>query len=118
MEFQGQKAIFLQIADMLQEGILNGKWPPGERIPSVRDFASSVEVNPNTVMRAYTYLQEQDIVANKRGIGFFVSEEALQNIIKIKRKEFVEIEVPRISKMMRLLNISIDELEKYFSGTE
>ena len=51
MEFQNSKAIYLQLADHLCLAILNGTYPEDERIPSVRDFAASVEVNANTAVR-------------------------------------------------------------------
>ncbi|HEV7378757.1 MAG TPA: GntR family transcriptional regulator, partial [Dyadobacter sp.] len=56
MEFKDKQSIYLQIADYICEQILLAKWPPGERIPSVRDLASTLEVNPNTVMRTYDFL--------------------------------------------------------------
>ena len=110
MEFHSQQAIFLQIADLLTDGILEKKWQTDERIPSVREMATSIEVNPNTVMRAYTYLQDQGIIANKRGIGFFVTIDSISRIIDLKRTEFFTQEVPRISKNLKLLNISLNEL--------
>ena len=110
MEFHSQQAIFLQIADLLTDGILEKKWGPDERIPSVRELATSIEVNPNTVMRAYTYLQDQGIISNKRGIGFFVTADSVSKIIELKRTEFITQEVPRISKNLKLLNLSLVEL--------
>lgn len=106
MEFHSQRAIFLQIADLLTDGILEKKWNAEERIPSVRELAASIEVNPNTVMRAYTFLQEQGIIANKRGIGFFVDPEATSRIIDLKRTEFIAKEIPRIAKTIKLLGLS------------
>ena len=111
MEFHSQRAIFLQIADLLTDGILEKKWVADERIPSVRELGSSIEVNPNTVMRAYTFLQEQGIIVNKRGIGFFVTKEAMERIIELKREEFITQEIPRLSKTLELLNISLEELK-------
>lgn len=118
MEFHGQKAIFLQIADFLTEGILEGKWNPEQRIPSVRESAASMEVNPNTAMRAYSFLQDHDIIINKRGIGFFVTTNAISKIIAIKRREFIDSEVPKISKTMKLLDLSFDELKKLLNEIE
>lgn len=118
MEFHGKKAIFLQIADLLADGIMEEKWKADERIPSVREFAASLEVNPNTVMRAYSYLQDQEIIDNKRGIGFFVTSNAISKIIEIKRKEFIDSEVPKISKIMTLLDLSFDELKKLLNDIE
>lgn len=111
MEFHSQKAIFLQIADLLSDGILEKKWDVDERIPSVRELASSLEVNPNTVMRAYTFLQEQGIILNKRGIGFFVTPDAINRIIELKKEEFITIEIPRLAKTLKLLNFSLEEVK-------
>jgi len=110
MEFHSQQAIFLQIADLLTDGILVKKWGPDERIPSVREMATSIEVNPNTVMRAYAYLQDQGIIVNKRGIGFFVAADSVSKIIDLKRADFIANDVPRISKTLKLLNISFNEM--------
>ena len=111
MEFHSQRAIFLQIADLLTDGILEKKWVADERIPSVRELAASIEVNPNTVMRAYTFLQDQEIIANKRGIGFFVTIGSVSKIINLKREEFIAQEIPRIAKTLKLLNLSLEDVK-------
>ena len=74
MEFKDTQTIYLQIADHFCENILRKKWNPGDRIPSVREMAVNIEVNPNTVMRTFNYLQDKGIIFNKRGIGYFVSD--------------------------------------------
>ena len=73
MNFKESKAIYLQIADRICDEILLGQYPEEERIPSVREYAAIVEVNANTVMRSFDYLQVQNIIYNKRGIGYFVA---------------------------------------------
>ena len=118
MEFHSQRAIFLQIADLLTDGILEKKWGADERIPSVRELAASIEVNPNTVMRAYTFLQDQNIIINKRGIGFFVTSDSVAKIIELKRAEFITLEIPKLSKILKLLNISFDEMGRMMSEYE
>lgn len=115
MEFNREKAIFLQIADLLFESILKGKWGEQERIPSTREMAVSLEVNPNTVMRTYTYLQEQEVLFNRRGIGYFVSGSAKKKIRAIKQEEFVRTELPRLVKWMRLLDIEFDDLKRIYN---
>ena len=80
MDFKSTKGIYLQIVDNLCRQILEGQLQSGDRVASVRDLAAEFEVNHNTVMRAYTNLQESGIFDNKRGIGFFVSENALELI--------------------------------------
>ena len=71
MKFKESKSIYLQIADRICDEILQGQYMEEERIPSVREYAATVEVNANTVVRTYDYLQGQEIIYNKRGIGYF-----------------------------------------------
>src|SRR5215217_7617876 len=110
MEFKDKQAIYLQIADFLCEQILLGKWPPGERIPSVRDLAGMLEVNPNTVMRTYDFLQNKEIIYNKRGIGYSADENALSKILSYRKERFLEIEMPEVFRTLHILNISMEEL--------
>jgi GntR family transcriptional regulator len=114
VDFSNDQAIYLQIADHFFENILLGKWRPGDRIPSVREMAVSIEVNPNTVMRTFTYLQDKGIIYNKRGIGYFVSDDGLERTLALRKEDFVTRELPRLFKFMSLLNISVDDLRKYF----
>ena len=116
MEFKNTKGIFLQIADSISEKVVEGKYPPGEKIPSVRDLAAELGVNPNTVMRTYSELQTREIIDNKRGVGYYVSADAVEIIRKWKRKEFFEIELPLIVRQTRILDITLDELKPYFES--
>ena len=61
MDFKETQAIYLQIVDLVCDHIVTGKWKAQERIPSVRELGVQLEVNPNTVMRAYDYLQAREI---------------------------------------------------------
>lgn len=106
MNFNSNKAIYLQIADFICENILMENWKAEERIPSVREFAINIEVNPNTVMRTYSFLQDRDIIYNKRGIGYFISEDAFEKTLKLKKKEFMNKDLPEFLKKMKLLNIN------------
>nr|GFD52108.1 hypothetical protein [Tanacetum cinerariifolium] len=65
MEFTNNEAIYLQIAGYVGDNILRQQWPPDGKIPSVRDLAAELQVNPNTVMRTYDFLQNQGTVYNK-----------------------------------------------------
>ena len=114
MEFKNTKGIFLQIADSISEKVMEGKYPPGEKIPSVRDLATEMGVNPNTVMRTYSELQSRGIIDNKRGLGFYVTIDAVRIIHQWKRDEFFEIDLPLIVRQTKILNISFDELKPYF----
>ncbi|OGT51914.1 MAG: GntR family transcriptional regulator [Gammaproteobacteria bacterium RIFCSPHIGHO2_12_FULL_41_15] len=114
MEFQEKKAIYLQIADYVAEQILLNKWLPQQKIPSIREFAVDIAVNANTVIRAYTYLQEQKIIDMRRGIGYFVLDCAVENIKRLKKQIFFQIELPALFKSMHLLNIHFSEIEKIY----
>src|ERR1700712_1300866 len=105
MNFKDKDAIYLQIAAYVTEHITLGKWLPEEKVPSVRELAVELQVNPNTVMRAYEYLQNQEIIFNKRGLGLFVAPDAVSRI-KTKRKErFVKQELPDFFASLYLLDI-------------
>ena len=114
MEFGDSNAIYLQIADQLCENILLNKWNPGDRIPSVRELAVSIEVNPNTVMRTFNYLQDKGIIYNKRGIGYFVSDEGFQKTKDLRKEDFVNNELPKFFKALRLLNLNMDDVNSYY----
>jgi len=114
MKFKDQKAIYLQIADFLLENILAGQLPPGKRIPSVRDMAVSIQVTTNTTLRAYNYLQDHDIIFNKRGVGYFLAEDGYEKTQTLKRKIFLKETVPELFKQMRLLKIDFSELEALY----
>ena len=111
MEFKDKQSIYLQIADYICEQILLGKWPPGERIPSVRDLAAALEVNPNTVMRTYDFLQNKEIIFNKRGIGYSSDDKAVERILLYRKERFLESELPDLFRTLYLLNINMDELQ-------
>ena len=106
MNFKQDRAIYLQIADYITENILSGIWKENDRIPSVRDLAVSIEVNPNTVVRTYNYLQEKGIIYNQRGIGYFIAENALKKTQLLEREIFFNEQLPQVFKTMELLEWS------------
>ena len=111
MEFRDNKAIYLQIAEYVCEHILLENWKIDEKVPSVRELAVQMEVNPNTVMRTYELLQNKNIINNKRGIGFFVAEDATENARNYKKTMFIDDELPVLFRNMYLLSIGLDELK-------
>jgi GntR family transcriptional regulator len=117
MEFKNTKGIYLQIADNISEKVLKGTYSPGEKIPSVRDLAAEMGVNPNTVMRTYNELQARKIIGNKRGVGYYVNDLAADIVLEWKKKEFFETELPLIIRQTRVLNISFEELKPYFESS-
>ena len=110
MDFNNTQTIYMQIVDWVFEQILTSALKPGDKAKSVRELAVLFEVNPNTVMRSYDYLQTNEIFINKRGIGFFVTENAVEKIKMLRKKQFMEEEVPIFIKNMKLLGIDINEI--------
>ncbi|MGN7987092.1 GntR family transcriptional regulator [Pedobacter sp. 22226] len=114
MEFNNNKAIYLQIAEYVCEQILLGKWKADEKIPSVREMAIEMEVNPNTVMRTYELLQGKNILNNKRGIGFFLADDTIDQVKQYRKTSFIDDELPNLFRNLYLLEIDFDELKSRY----
>ncbi len=116
MEFQNGKSIFLQIADSITDKVVSGEFPAGEKIPSVRELASEMGVNPNTIMRTYSELQAMSIIENQRGIGYFVNLQAQKIILEGKKEEFFSKVLPEFLRQASLLGITSGELKKHIEN--
>jgi len=114
MEFKDNPAIYIQIAEYVCEQILLKKWKLGDKLISIRDLAVNMEVNPNTVQRAYDFLQQKEIITNKRGIGYFIEETATESILEFRREQFMELELPVLFRNMYLLKIDFREIKNQF----
>lgn len=110
MEYNEHKPIYLQNVDLMQEYILRGEWREEERIPSVREMGAMVGVNPNTIVRSYQLLESQEIIYNKRGLGYFVKEGAVERIKESLKREFIANELPQFKAKARMLGITNEEL--------
>ncbi|MEO7213405.1 GntR family transcriptional regulator [Mucilaginibacter sp.] len=111
MEFREKQAIYLQIAEYVCEQILLKQWPLEAKILSIRDLAVMMQVNPNTVQRAYDFLQQREIITNKRGVGYFVEGDAMARVIAFRKEQFLENELPVFLRSMYLLDIPVEEIE-------
>jgi GntR family transcriptional regulator len=116
MEFSLPKGIFQQIADQMRDRILQGEWLEGERIPSIRELAVEIGVNPNTVTKSYQSLTDLRVIENQRGRGYFVASGAKETILADMREEFICDELPRVVRTMRLLDFGIDEFTEQFTN--
>lgn len=115
MQFQTNgQAIYLQIADYVCEKVLLNEWKPEEKIPSVRELAVQLEVNPNTVVRTYEFLRQQEIIYDKRGIGYFISPAGYKNALTFRKLEFTEKELPALFRIMYILGLEPDDLKSGF----
>ncbi|MBP1675761.1 MAG: transcriptional regulator, GntR family [Bacteroidetes bacterium] len=110
IDFKLTKGIFQQIADNLCHQILEGKLLPGERVPSVRDLAADYEVNRNTLLRTYSVLEDAGMIVNKRGVGFFVADNAVELIRNNEKKEFFSNDLPEFMRKVKLLKLTESDL--------
>lgn len=115
MNFNNDKAIYLQIADRLCDEILMDRYTENGRVPSVREYSVLLEVNTNTAVRSYEALSTAGIIFNKRGLGYFVSPGAKQRIISERREEFMKQRLPELFRSMQLLDISISDVDAAWS---
>jgi len=114
MQFRETQSIYLQIADYVCEKILLKEWPPGDRIPSVRELAVQLEVNPNTIMKTYEFLQQEKVIFNQRGIGFFAAHDAIQQATRYRRDWFIEKDLPQVFRSLFLLGMDPEELKPLY----
>lgn len=115
MNFSNNKAIYLQIADDINDRILTRRLKPEERIPSTRDLSAQYQVNINTIMRTVEYLQSKNIIFNKRGIGYFVTATAPDTIINLKSENFMNNELNYFFRQLYLIGIEPAQLAQLYS---
>ena len=117
MTFTNDKPIYIQMADRLCDEILSGRYKDDDRIPSVREYAVLLEVNTNTAVKAYEQLAREEIIYNKRGLGYFVTPGAKKQILKARKQEFMKEKLPELFRQMRLLDISITDITTVWEKT-
>lgn len=113
-----EKTIFGKIAYLICEEILKGNYKSEDRLPGVRDLAVTYEINYNTVLRAMEVLQREEIVYQKRGIGYFVCPDAKKRLLKGQKDEFKRQQLPELFRQARILGISIDEIVEEWNKSE
>ena len=101
MQFDPNKAIYLQIADHIMNRIMDGTFSTDQRVPSVRELAAEMEVNPNTTVRSYEWLEQRGIIFNRRGCGYFVAANGHEIVSGMRRAEFYADELPRFFERIR-----------------
>lgn len=110
IEFHPEKPIYLQIIDFAYGQILTGAWEPGARIPSVRELAVLMNVNTHTILKAYESLQAGGILEVRRGMGYYLGEDAREKVNIERRRQFLEQETPAFLSRMRMLGLTLDDV--------
>ncbi len=109
-DFHTSQPIFVQIRQRLIEMILRGQAREGEALPSVRQIAADLSVNPLTVTKAYDALVEIGVVEKRRGLGMFVREGAREELLAHERRQFLKEDWPRIAARIRALELDLRQL--------
>jgi GntR family transcriptional regulator len=104
------RPVYLRLRDEIAAAIIDGRYPEGEMLPSVRAFAAEQGANPLTVAKAYQQFQTDDLIRVQRGVGMFVREGAAERLRAAERAEFIDHEWPRIRDRMARLGIEPAEL--------
>lgn len=114
MDFNDNKPIYLQLADQIMDEVERQDIGAETRLMSVREYAAQTGVNPNTVLRTYTWLQDNGIIYNKRGIGYFFEDDARSQVISMRREIFFKKEMPIFIGRMKSLGIELKTFEETY----
>ncbi len=94
-------AVYRQIIDAVKEDLASGRLLPDQELPSVRQLAAQIKVNPNTVARAYRELISEGVVYSRQGMGFYIRQthkEEWQDIKNEMKRLVVEAKVKQVDK--------------------
>lgn len=114
IEFNEKTPIYLQIMDLIKMDIVTGKLKANDKLPSVRDMAMNLKVNPNTLQRSYQELERLGIVYTQRGTGTFVGEE--KNMVEDLKKEMSKEVIDSFILRMKSLGFTDNEIIKSISS--
>ena len=103
---------YASILQHVGDRILLGIYPEGDRIPSVRDMAVQMEVNPITITRAYDRLQQLGVIYPQRGMGYYVSPGAVEILRQERLARFKNETIPELKQTLSLLGITPRELSE------
>ena len=99
--------------DFCYSKIMEGEWEPDCRIPSVKELSVAMVVNNRTVLQAYDNMQADATIYQRRGLGYYVSPDARNIILEMRRKEFYDFTLPEVKQLMCALGLSFDDIKKF-----
>ena len=107
INYKDPRPIYEQVRDALRQLILSGAIAPGEKLPSVRELAASLAINPNTIQRAYMELEQQGLICPVKGKGSFVTDSS--RIRQIGMEETLS-ELKEIAEKGKALGVGEEEM--------
>ncbi|MBD5277845.1 MAG: GntR family transcriptional regulator [Bacteroides sp.] len=110
------RPIYVKLADLICDRILTDEYRKMERIPSVREYAVSQQVNPATAARAFEMLERNGVIFNKRGLGFFVTEDAKSIIRKMRIDTLLGEESKIFFSRIAVLDVTPEQLRDMYAN--
>ena len=110
MRFQGEKPIFLQLAEQLENGILSGAYPEGSQVPSITEYAATYQINPATALKGINQLVNAGLLYKKRGIGMFVAPGAREVLLRQRSEDFYHDYVQAMVREGKGLGLTLEQL--------
>ena len=114
-EMESGRPIYIQIVDKISMQIVSGQYRPGDKLPSVRELAAIANVNPNTMQRAFTELEQMNLVLTQRTAGRTVTEN--MELINQVRKGLAEKQLKIFVSKMQELGYQEDDIKRLFEET-
>ena len=110
--FDGTRPIFLQLAEMLEEGIISGAYPEEGQIPSITEYSATLKINPATALKGINLLVDEGLVYKKRGVGMFVATGARDALLKKRQESFYTDRVRPVAREASSLGLTLPELTR------
>lgn len=110
LQLQGEKPIFLQLAEQLEDGILSGAYPEGSQVPSITEYASTYKINPATALKGINLLVSAGLLYKKRGIGMFVAPGAREALRRRRSEDFYRDYVEKLVREAKGLGLTLEQL--------
>lgn len=108
MEYNNNIPIYIQVINLIKKDMIQGRLPMGTKLPSTRELAVKYQINPNTAVRIYKEMEQQDMCFTKRGLGTFVTEN--QEVFHKMREDMAEEVLLHFMEEMRDLEYTREEL--------
>ncbi len=109
--FDNERPIYIQLVEMIRIDIVSGKFKKGQKLPSVRELALAMKVNPNTMQKALVELEKENLVYTERTNGKYVTQD--ENLIEKAKKELAWEKVNNYLNSMKSIGISYDLAVRY-----
>ena len=116
IDYRDSRPIYEQVIDGVEEMIVRGVWQPDDQLPSVRQLAAELSINPNTIQRAYGELEKRGVIYSVKGRGNFVSNDG--NLLRMRRLEEIKKEMTQLAAVARSLGADEAQLCAWITGKE